>query len=158
LILPSIELYMGCTDTERNVDCLMLMCCGILGMQKTISFRIYGNNLVNNYNSAVNDYMTMANAKQRSIMRRHAFMARLLCCFLISFSYCSCIAYSLIPLLGDDKNDQVNITSDNPVLEYPMPSRCALELFGVPTSMYRIFCLIEIMALVVTSTCNHGNT
>jgi len=133
------------------------MCCGILGMQKTIWFRFYGNNLANNYNSAVNDYATIANAKERSIMRRHAFVARLLYCFLISSSYCGCIAYSLIPLLGDNKNDQINITSDNPVLEYPISSRCALDLFGIPASMYRIFCFIEVMALLVTSACNHGS-
>ncbi|RLU25807.1 ObirOr5-P2 [Ooceraea biroi] len=157
VILPCIELCMGCTDTDRNIDCLMLICCGILGMQKTIWFRIYGNNLANNYNSAIKDYVTIENAKQRSIMRRHAFMARLLCCFLVSFSYCSCIIYALIPLLGDNKNNQINKTSDDSVLEYPMPSRCALEFFEVPTSMYRIFCLIEAIALVMTSTCNHGN-
>ncbi|XP_028050822.1 odorant receptor 13a [Monomorium pharaonis] len=157
VILPSIEVYMGCTDAEESVDSLMLICCGILGMLKTVWFRIYARNLTNNYNSARNDYLIVEDAKQRAIMRKHAFTGRTLCCFMLCFSYFSCIIYALIPLFGDDKNKQINVTHENVLLQYTVPSRCALEYLNVPTSMYRTLCLIEAVSLILTSTTNHGN-
>ncbi|XP_011645686.2 uncharacterized protein LOC105432532 [Pogonomyrmex barbatus] len=156
VILPSIELYMGCTDAEQNVDALMLICCGILGMLKTVWFRIYARNLTHNYDSALNDYLMIENAKQRAIMRKHASTGRILCCSMLCFSYFSCIIYALIPLFGGDISKQINVTNEI-VLEYTVPSRCALEYFNTPTSMHKIFCLIEAISLILTSTTNHGN-
>ncbi|XP_018341754.1 PREDICTED: odorant receptor 9a-like [Trachymyrmex septentrionalis] len=43
------------------------------------------------------------------------------------------------------------------MLQYTVPSRCALEYFNVPTSMHTILCLIEAISLILTSTTNHGN-
>ncbi|XP_067210053.1 uncharacterized protein [Linepithema humile] len=160
VILPTMEIYMGCTDAEQNIDSLMLICCGVLGVQKTIIFRIYANNLKANYGAALNDYKTIEDAEHRFIMRRHASVGRILSCFMVFFSYFSVIIYSLIPLLGDDQSYQVNITSEDAVLEYPMPSRCALEYFNAPTSIdlfYRIISLFEFIVLILTCTCNHGN-
>ncbi|XP_011878793.1 PREDICTED: uncharacterized protein LOC105568041 [Vollenhovia emeryi] len=159
VILPSMEVYMGCTDAEQNVDSLMLICCGILGVMKTVWFRVYSRNLTNNYNYALDDYLMIENAKQRTIMRKHASTARILCCFMLGFSYFSCIIYALIPLLGNDVNDinnRINVTNED-VLDYPVPSRCALEYFNAPTSIYRILCFIQAIALILTSTTNHGN-
>ncbi|KAL0129880.1 hypothetical protein PUN28_001861 [Cardiocondyla obscurior] len=156
VILPSIELYMGCSDAEQNVDSLMLICCGILGILKIICFRIYSRNLANNYSSALNDYMMIENAKQRAIMRKHASTGRILCFFMLGFSYFSCVIYSLNPFIGNGINNEINVTNDN-VLEYPIPSRCALKYFNAPTIIYKIFCFIEAISLFLTSTTNHGN-
>lgn len=157
VILPSIELYMGCTDAEQNIDCLMLICCGTLGLLKMILFRIYANNLIDNYESALNDYMAMENVKQRAIMRRHAFIGRILCCSMMCFSYFSCVIYALIPLLGNDKKIPINVTNEVVVREYTIPSRCALEYFNPPNTIYRIVCCIEAIALILATSANIGN-
>ncbi|XP_025987270.2 uncharacterized protein LOC113003180 [Solenopsis invicta] len=160
VIFPSMEFHMGCTNAEQNIDGLMLACCGVLGVLKLICFRIYAKNLTDNYGSARNDYLTIENTEHRAIMRRHAFLGRIVSCFMVCFSYVSVMIYSLIPLLGEEptneQDNQINIT-DEIVLDYPMPSRCALEYLHVPTSMYKIICLLEFIVLVLTCTCNHGN-
>ncbi|XP_011645607.2 odorant receptor 13a-like [Pogonomyrmex barbatus] len=161
VILPSMEFHLGCTNAEQNIDSLMLICCGVLGVFKTICFRIYAKNLTDNYGSALNDYLTIENKQHRAIMRRHAFMGRILSCFMVCFSYVSVILYSLIPLLDetldDNQDKQINVTDEDTILDYPMPSRCALEYLNAPISMYRIICLMEFIILVLTCTCNHGN-
>jgi len=157
VILPTMEIQMGCTDAEQNIDSIMFIFCGVLGVLKTICFRVYAENLTSNYGSARNDYLTIKNTEHRAIMRRHAFIGRVLSCFMVCFSYFSVTLYSLIPLLGDEEDNQMNVTNEDVVLEYPMPSRCALEYFSVPESLYRIICLFEFVVLVLTCTCNHGN-
>ncbi|XP_077259544.1 odorant receptor 10-like isoform X2 [Temnothorax americanus] len=109
-IVPLIEFYLGCTDAETNVDCLMLICCGILGMLKTVWFRIYARNLANNYSSVMKDYLTIENTMERAIMRKHTFMGRILCCLILGFAYFSCVMYGLIAIL--DENKHVNITNE----------------------------------------------
>lgn len=156
VILPFIELQLGCTDAEQNIDSIMLICCGVLALSKTIWFRIYANSLINNYRSALNDYMMIENAEQRAIMRRHAFLGRILSCFMVCFSYFNCVVFTLIPLLGDEEDTQINVTNET-ILEYPIPSTCVLEYLHVPTSMYNILCFIESVVLVLTCTSNHGN-
>ncbi|XP_011065380.1 PREDICTED: odorant receptor 30a-like [Acromyrmex echinatior] len=155
VILPSIELYTDCNNAEQNVDSLMLLCCGILGILKTVWFRIHARNLTNNYSSALNDYLMIKNAKHRAIMRKHASTGRILCCFLMCFSYFSCLLYTIIPFLSN-ANNKINVTSET-MLQYTVPSRCALEYFNAPTSMHTILCLIEAISLTLTSTTNHGN-
>jgi len=95
VILPSIEIYMGCTDVELNVDCLMLISCGTIGKLKMILFCIYANNLTDNYGSALNDYLTIKNGNLRSVMPVTWSQGRIICCFMISSCYISCIIISL---------------------------------------------------------------
>lgn len=80
---------MGCTDIEQNIDCLMLICCGVLGVLKTTWFRIYSDSLITNYDSALNDYLTIDNTKDRDIMRKPTFIGRILCFSMLGFSYFS---------------------------------------------------------------------
>lgn len=151
---------MGCTNAEQNIDSLMLICCGILGVLKTICFRIHAENLTSNYGSALNDYTTVDDKEYRAVMRRHASIGRILSCSMVCFSYFSVIIYSLIPLLGDTEDVYVNVTNEEISLEYPMPSRCALNYLRIPTSVYvvyRIVCFFEFVVLILTCTCNHGN-
>jgi len=157
VILPSMELYMGCTDMEENIDCLALICCGLLGVLKTIWFRINANSLIINYNSALNDYLTIDNRKERNIMQKHAFIGRILCFSFVVFTYFSCLIYGVTPFLNYNQDNFINITNRDAVLKYAMPSRCALEYFNFPTSMYKISCLIEVVILVIAATTNLGN-
>ncbi|EFN89552.1 Putative odorant receptor 13a [Harpegnathos saltator] len=158
VILPSIELQMGCTDAELNVDSLMFICCGLVSIVKTVCFRVYADNLSVAYNAAIDDYLTIKDPEQRKLMRRFAFIGRTLSCSMVCFAYFACVVYTLIPLLGDEPTSQFNATDEDTVLEYTIPSRCTFEYFHAPTSMYKIITLSESLMMVLTCTCNHGNT
>lgn len=149
-----METYLGCTDAETNIESLMLVCCGILGMLKTIWFRIYARNLGNSYSSAMKDYLMTENIKERAIMRKHAFMGRILCYLIVGFPYFSCIMYGLNAILSENKH--VNITNQDTILEYPMPSKCVMKYLNIPVSMHKIICLIDTIVLLVASNANLG--
>jgi len=150
-----MELYMGCTDVDQNIASLTIICCGLLGVLKMAWFRIYAKNLIDNYNSALNDYLTIENTKERDIMRKHAFIGRFLCCSMLGFCYFGCVMYGIIPLLDYDKSNQIK--NENMILEYGLPSRCALEYFNFPTSMYEISCFFETVIMILAATANVGN-
>ncbi|XP_018363122.1 PREDICTED: uncharacterized protein LOC108761206 [Trachymyrmex cornetzi] len=154
LIKSSFEVYLGCTDAETSVDCLMLICCAILGVLKAIWFRIYAKNLATNYRSVMDDYLTIENIKERAIMRKHAFMGRTLCCLVLGFGCFSSIMYGLNAILNGYKH--VNITKDT-MLEYPVPSKCFMKYLNVPVRMHKIFCIIDVIALILASIANQGN-
>jgi len=157
VILPSMEIYMGCIDVKQNIDCLMLICCGFLGVLKMTWFRIYPNSLIISYNSALRDYQTINNTKERDIMRKHAFIGRIISSFLLSMAYFCCLTYGIISILDYNINNRINVTNEDTTLEYVIPSRCALEYFNFPTSMYKICCLVETAVIILVSTANIGN-
>ncbi|EFN89559.1 odorant receptor 13a [Harpegnathos saltator] len=156
VIMPALEIQFGCTNTDMNVDSLMLTSCGALAMLKTIMFRVYTEQLADNYNSAINDYLTIEDEEKRVIMRRHASLGRMLACFMVCFSYFASAICTLISVLTKNEDTQLNVTNVETVEEYPIPSRCTLEYLHVPTSMAKIIRLFEFMALILTSTSNHG--
>ncbi|XP_032680089.1 odorant receptor 13a-like [Odontomachus brunneus] len=156
VILPTIEFYLGCTDAEQNIYALMLTCCGMLAVTKMICVRIYATNFTKNYKSALNDYMLIENDEQRAIMHRHAFMGRALLYSTISIAYIDAVLYSLIPFLGNEYNNQTNITNKDIILEYTVPSRCTLKYLNVP-DMHKMYCLIELISMLLTCTSNYGN-
>lgn len=156
MILPSIELCVGHTDAEENVDCIMFICCGTLGVLKMIWFRIYANNLTDNYTSALNDYLTIENVEERAIMRKHAYIGRIISCPMLFFSYLSCIIYGLIPFLSDKRNSMINITNEDAILKYALPSEYTMEFFHVPASMYKILCFIQVSMMILTTNTNIG--
>jgi len=148
---------MGCTDIEQNIVCLGTICCGLLGVLKITWFRIYANSLIINYNSALNDYLTIENTKERDIMRKHAFIGKIFCSSLLGFTYFNCLVYGLTPFLNYDQHNRINITNKDTILKYVIPSSCALAYFNFPTSMYKISCLIEAVILTIAVTANFGN-
>ncbi|XP_011257010.2 putative odorant receptor 71a isoform X1 [Camponotus floridanus] len=155
VILPAMEICMGCTDVTQSIDCLMVICCGLLGVLKLIWFRIYANSLIVNYNSALNDYLTIDDTNERKIMRKHAFMGRILCSCLMSLAYLPNLVAGIAPILVYD--NQINITNESIALDYAMPSKCALEFFHFPASMFKISCLLEIVVMLTGATANIGN-
>jgi len=156
-ILPAIEIYMGCTHADLNIDCLMITCCGMIGVLKMIMFRIYANNLSDNYKSALKDYLTIRNGNQRNIMRRHAFIGRIVYCYMICSCYMGCVIISLIPLLTNNELSPINATSKNFMRVYPLPSGCALGYFNPPNSIYRIIYFIQAVALFLSCNAYIGN-
>ncbi|XP_032680068.1 uncharacterized protein LOC116848277 [Odontomachus brunneus] len=152
VIIPAFEFQFGCTNAGMNIDTLMLISCGLISMLKTILFRVYMRQLIDNYNSAINDYLTIEDTGKRVIMKQHAFFGRVL----VGSTVCFLCVYTVISSLIDDKNKQLNVTSEVTVEEYPIPSRCTVEYFNVPSSMTDIVRLIEVMATIITSISNHG--
>lgn len=152
MILPSIEIYLGCTDAAENVDALMLICCGLLAIIKMIWFRIYASNLIKTYKFAVNDYLMIENAEQRTIMLKHAFIARALLCTMVSIAYFDSFIYLLMPVLDTLSKDQINGTRT-----YTIPSRCTLEYLNAPRKIYITNCVIELFLMLLVCTSNFGN-
>ncbi|XP_032680091.1 odorant receptor 13a-like [Odontomachus brunneus] len=157
VILPFIEIYLGCTDAGQNVDALMIIFCGSLAMAKMIWFRIYASNLIKTYKYAVDDYLTVENAEQRAIMLRHAFIARTLMCTMVAIAYFDSFVYSLMPILNTLSKNQTNVTQEDVVLEYTLPSRCALEYLNAPRNMYITNCIMELIMMLLVCTSNYGN-
>jgi len=120
-----------------------------MAMLKNVLFRVYGNNLADNYSSAVNDYLTITDEKQRAIMRRHAFMGRILFCFIMGINYCTCIIITLVSILIYD-NKYINVTNKD-IRQYVIPSRCLLDYFNPSNSTYRIICIIEALLMLINS-------
>ncbi|KAF3054273.1 Odorant receptor 132 [Nylanderia fulva] len=157
VLLPFIELCMGHTDAEENVDCIMFICCGTLGVLKMIWFRIYANSLTDNYNSALNDYLMIKNEEERAIMKKHAYIGRMISCPMLCFSYFSCIMYGLIPFFGDKRNAVLNVTNEDAILKYALPSGYTMEYINTPASMYKILCFIQVAAMILSTNANIGN-
>jgi len=150
---------MGCTDVEQNIVCLTTICCGLLGVLKITWFRIYANSIINNYDSVLNDYLTIDNIKERAIMRKHAFIGRILCYFLLGFSYFSCLMYAIIPFLDYEQDNRINITNRDTTLNYTVliPSKCSLEYLNFSPSMHKISCLVEAFIMIMGTSANPGN-
>ncbi|XP_032680090.1 odorant receptor 47a-like [Odontomachus brunneus] len=157
VILPFIEIYLGCTDAVQNVDALMVILCGLLGMTKMICFRIYASNLIKTYKCAVNDYLTVENAEQRVIMLRHAFIGRTLMCTMMFIIFFDCFVYSLLPIVNLLRKNQINETQEDVILEYILPSRCALEYLNSPRNMYSLNYIMQLIMMLLVGVSNYGN-
>ncbi|XP_032680057.1 odorant receptor 47a-like [Odontomachus brunneus] len=156
VILPSIEIYLGCTNAVQNVDAVMSIFCGSLATMKMIWFRIYASNLIKAYKCAVNDYLTIENAEQRAIMLKHAFIGRTLMCTIMSIVFIDCFVYSLMPALNLLRKNEINETQEEVELEYIIPSRCALEYLN-PRNMYVTSYMMETIILLFMAPSNYGN-
>jgi len=127
-----------------------------MAILKNVLFRVYGNDLTDNYGSIVDDYLTIENEKQRVIMRRHTFMGRILFCSIMGINYCYCITMILVPVLADD-NKHINVTNKD-IRKYVIPSRCFLNYFNSSYNVYRIVCIIEVFFILITSYSYIGKT
>jgi len=90
-------------------------------------------------------------------MRKHAFIGRIVSSSLLAMAYFCCLTYGIIPILDYDISNRINITNEDMILEYAIPSRCALKYFNFPINMYEICCLVEIAAMILVATANIGN-
>jgi len=120
-----------------------------MAILKNILFRVYGNDLADNYGSAMDDYLTIKDEKQRAIMRRHAFMGRILFYSMMGINYCGCITIGLVPVLVDD-NKHINVTNKD-IRKYAIPSRCFLDYFNFSYNVYRIVYIFEAFLILITS-------
>ncbi|XP_076481200.1 uncharacterized protein LOC117166374 [Bombus vancouverensis nearcticus] len=157
LIIVQMELYLDSSDAKKNLDALLLITCGILALSKIIRFRIQPDGLVSNFVSAVKDYNELKDQEKRVIMRRHAYMGRLVSASVIFSSCIGSTLYLAIPMLsGDEEKDIVNVTKGS-IMDYPIPSEYVMALIQLPDNLFFMVFIIEYLMLLFTSTGNLGN-
>ncbi|XP_003403027.1 odorant receptor 13a-like [Bombus terrestris] len=157
LMVMQMELYLDISDAKKNLDALILINCSILSLSKIIRFRIQPDSLILNFVSAVKDYNELKDQEKRVIMRRHAYMGRLVSASMIFSSYIGSTLYMTIPMMaGDKEKDIVNVTKES-TTDYPIPSECVIALIQLPDNLYFMVFIIEYLMLLFTSTGNLGS-
>ncbi|XP_018059939.1 PREDICTED: odorant receptor 9a [Atta colombica] len=156
MIILFLEIIFGSSDAYIKLDALMLMSCNVLCVLKLLSFRLYADNLIRNYSSAVNDYSTIDSEEKRTIMRQHAFMGRMICYSTIFFTYLASSIFTLAPMITDDENVHVNITIKNQAAKLPVPITFLGNL-QIPTGLYFVISTVQYFILLLTGTSNCGN-
>ncbi|XP_071556216.1 odorant receptor 10-like [Temnothorax nylanderi] len=156
MITLFLELNFGSGDAYIKVDGLMIMVCNVLAVLKLLSFRLYADNLTRNYSSAVNDYHAIDTEEKHTIMRRHAYMGRMICYSTLFFAYLASTIFMLAPMIADNKNVQVNVSIKNQALELPVPLTL-LEDLHMPTSLFWLMSTMQYVILIINCTSNCGN-
>ena len=100
MIMLFLEIIFGSSDAYVKLDDLMLISCNVLCVLKLLSFRLYADNLIRNYSSAMNDYSTIDTKEKRMIMRRHALMGRIICYSTLFFAYLASSIFMLTPMIA----------------------------------------------------------
>jgi len=155
MIMLFLEINFGSGDVYIKLDALMVMFCGVLSVLKLLSYRLYADNLIRNFSSAVKDYLAIDNEKKRTIMQRHAFMGRMICYSTLFFSYLASSIFFLVPIIAGE-NIQVNV-SKNQASELPMPLTWALGNYHLSTSLFFVISVVQYILLMLTSSSNCGN-
>jgi len=156
MIMLFLEINFGSGDAYTKLDALMLMFCTVLSVLKLLSFRIYADNLIRNFSSAVNDYLAIDNEKKRTIMRRHAFMGRMICYSILFFAYFAPVLF-LVPIAGDDKDIQINASLKNQASDLPVPLTWALRNYDLSTNLFIVISTVQYILLILNSNGNCGN-
>ncbi|XP_032680069.1 odorant receptor 13a-like [Odontomachus brunneus] len=143
-------------DPYARIDAILIFACGLLALLKITCFRIYSDNLSSNFKSAINDYFAVDNEEKRFVMRRHAFMGRMICYCVVCVAYVGSIFYVSLPLVIGHKSIQINGSVVVPNTIYPVPSTCSLGSLSIPTSLHILLFLWQSVVLFSISTGNLG--
>ncbi|XP_025987226.2 uncharacterized protein LOC113003170 isoform X1 [Solenopsis invicta] len=157
MIMLFLEINFGSSDAYVKLDDLMLMSCNILCVLKLLSYRLYADNLIRNYSSAVKDYLAIDDEWKRIIMRRHAYMGRIICYICILSTYGCSLIWTVMPMLAADGEDiQINVTIENQASELPVPVTFLGDVH-IPAGVYFVISSMESFILLLTGTSNCGN-
>jgi len=157
MIVLFLEINFGNSDIYVKLDDLMLVTCNILCVLKLLSFRLYADNLIRNFSSAVKDYSAIDSEEKRAIMRRHAFMGRMICYSIVFLTYLASLIFSLMPLLADDsENIQVNISMKNQASKLPVPVTFLGDL-PIPMGLFFVISMMQYLILMLVGASNCGN-
>lgn len=157
LISIGFEVYRNCIDQYAKVDAILLFTCGILALSKMTCFRIYADNLISNFNSAINDYLTIDNEEKRVVMRRHAVMGRMICYGVTCVAYVAASFYMFWPLVTSDNVVQVNGTVVSHNAKYPIPSTCTLGSLPISTTLHVVLFVLQCTVIFIIANGNLGN-
>ncbi|XP_076677954.1 uncharacterized protein LOC143374022 [Andrena cerasifolii] len=159
MIIVHVEMYLDRSDSEKNLDAVVIISCGVLAVLKMAWFRLNSAGLVFNLTSAVKDYNETDGEEKRAIMRRHAYMGRVAGTGVIFFAYFSATLFATVSMLASDEEEttlNANETSAKST-NYPMPSECTLQVLHVPDGMFLLVFIVEYLMLLVTTNGNLGN-
>ncbi|XP_077259536.1 odorant receptor 10-like isoform X2 [Temnothorax americanus] len=156
MIMLFLEIFLGSVNTTVKLDSLMLMSCNILSVLKLVFFRIYADNLIRNFTSAANDYLAVDTEEKRTIMRRHAFMGRMMCYSILFFAYFAATIFGLLPVLAGGEDIQVNESIKNQASELPIPLTCIFGNSSVPSSLYLAVSTVQYVLLMLNANGNCG--
>ncbi|XP_054010105.1 uncharacterized protein LOC128893273 [Hylaeus anthracinus] len=156
--IVQIEVYMDHTDSEKNLDCLMLTFCGVIATSKVTLFRLRSDGLANNFSSAVKDYNELHGEEKRLIVKRHACMGRVACATILGISFSSVTMLLTVPVLFEENIDDeaVNVTH-NDSMDYPFPSKYTITMLHMPKYLDPVIFLVEYMIMMVACTGNIGS-
>ncbi|XP_076677955.1 odorant receptor 4-like [Andrena cerasifolii] len=159
VIMVHVEMYLDRSDSEKNLDAVVMISCGILAVLKMAWFRVRSAGLVFNFTSAVKDYNELDSDEKRAIMRRHAYMGRVAGTSVILFAYFSATLFATVSMLASDEEEtslNANETKGKST-NYPVPSECALQVLHVPDKLFLLIFILEYLMLLVTSNGNLGS-
>nr|XP_012143985.1 PREDICTED: uncharacterized protein LOC100876205 [Megachile rotundata] len=154
-VILNSEMCLNPTDVEANLDALMFSVVGTLALSKVLSFRFYSTKLIFNFVSAVKDYNELDEENKRMIMRRHAYMSRVMCVALIGIgNVCAWILTALPILLKGDQ--EINVTVED-TITFPLPSKTVILLLNLPENLYLLIFFVQYLMMVIMVTGNLGN-
>ncbi|KAF3054282.1 Odorant receptor 085 [Nylanderia fulva] len=157
VIVQALELYYNCIGAYANLDALTLLACGILALLKIIWFRIYADNLICNYSSAMNDYLALDTEEKRIIMRKHASWGRIISIIALLITYIDSLIFIVGHVPVSSEGGKVNITILGHQAGYAIPSTCTLAHFHISMSTYLMIFVLEYIYLMIMCTSNHGS-
>lgn len=152
-----LEINYGNNDAYANLDCLVLSFCGILSLFKLLFFRLFADNLTRNFSSAVNDYLTIDSEEKRTIMRRHAYIGRMIAFSTLFFCYMASVFFVMSSMMTEYMNVDVNASVTKQASELPLPLSTVLGSYPISTSLYFVICSLQFSILILNSTANCGN-
>lgn len=158
VIVQALELFYNCSGAYANLDALTLLACGILALLKIIWFRIYADNLICNYTSAMNDYLALDTEEKRVVMRKHASWGRKISIIALLITYIDSLIFIVGHMSVSSETGKVNITILGRQAGYAVPSTCTLLHFHISTSTYLVIFVLEYIYLMVMCTSNHGKS
>ncbi|XP_036142470.1 uncharacterized protein LOC118645475 isoform X3 [Monomorium pharaonis] len=157
IIMLFLEINFGSSDAYVKLDDFMLMNYAIICILKILSFRLYADNMIRNFSSAVKDYLAIDNEGTRIIMRRHAFMGRIICFNIVFCTYLTSAFFFLLPIIaGEGEDIQINVTIKNQGAELPVPITFLGDIH-IPTILYFVISTMQLFMLMFIGTSNCGN-
>ncbi|XP_036150623.1 uncharacterized protein LOC118648421, partial [Monomorium pharaonis] len=119
-------------------------------------FRFYADKLILNFTSAVTDYLAIDTEEKRTIMRRHAYMGRIISYGISILAYVAATLFTLKPIL--ESNTQVNVSIKNQLADLPLPLTWTLGNLGhISTTLYFTLALVQYYLLLLNVNGNVGN-
>nr|XP_012143892.1 PREDICTED: uncharacterized protein LOC100876657 isoform X2 [Megachile rotundata] len=154
LILNS-EMCLNPSNVEANLDALMFSLVGTMVLSKVMSFRVYSTKLIFNFVSAVKDYNELNDENKRLIMRRHAYMGRVMCIALIGVGNICAWVITAAPILINNDHE-INVTIED-AINFPMPSEHVILLIKFPEYLYLLIFFVQYLMMLIMVMGNLGN-
>lgn len=156
VIVEFFELYYNCTSATANLDALTIFVCSILAVTKITWFRVYADNLICNYSSAMNDYRTIDTEEKRIIMKKHAYWGRITCIIALLIAYVDSGIFAVGHIQLSSEEAKTNLSILGHRAGYAIPSTCTLAHFHISTSSYLVIVMLQYIYLIITCISNHG--